>query len=69
MRPRQLAIGTLLLAPLALGGCGGGRSDNTIQNVSVTRGQQLLDLKKSLDAGAVSQDDYERQRLAILAAP
>jgi len=29
----------------------------------------LLDLKKSLDAGAVSQDDYERQRLAILAAP
>lgn len=59
----------LLLAPLVLTACGGGgsRSETTVQNIAVTKGQQLLDLKKALDAGAISQSEYQRQRDKVLA--
>jgi len=33
---------------------------------TTTVGQQLLDLKKALDAGAITQKEYERERKKIL---
>jgi hypothetical protein len=58
----------MLVAPAILTGCGGGgaRSETSVQNISVTKGQQLLDLKRSFDAGIISKSEYERQRQAIL---
>jgi len=33
---------------------------------AATAGQQLMDLKKALDAGAITSQEYERQRQQIL---
>ena len=34
--------------------------------VSVSVGQQLIDLKKARDTGALSQNDYQRHRQALI---
>jgi len=36
------------------------------QGAQTTQGQQLLDLKKSYDAGAMSKQEYERLRKKIV---
>ncbi|HEV2329151.1 MAG TPA: SHOCT domain-containing protein [Verrucomicrobiae bacterium] len=36
------------------------------QSVAPTVGQQLLDLKKALDAGAISEQEYETEKARIL---
>lgn len=56
---------------LMLGSCGGGGSESTtsVQNTTVSKGQQLMDLRRALDAGAISPSDYNTQRAKILAAP
>jgi hypothetical protein len=79
----QFGILPVLVASLALTSCGGSHADTSavspvaaapatptsVINANATKGQQLLDLKKSLDAGEVSQSVYESQRAVILAAP
>lgn len=49
-----------------LGACGGGGADVKSEVSTTTVGQQLLDLKKALDAGAITQKEYERERKKIL---
>lgn len=51
---------------VALAGCGGGGAEVRSEVTSVTTGQQLMDLKKALDTGAMTKDEYEREREKIL---
>jgi hypothetical protein len=56
------------VAPLAVAGClsfGGGSDTSTTVNPPTT-GQQLLDLKKAYDSGAISKEEYEAVRESIL---
>jgi len=57
---------TLLTTMLVLGlaGCGSNEPRKEITTVSV--GQQLIDLQKAFDSGAISKDEYERLRLRIM---
>jgi hypothetical protein len=55
-----------ILSSLTLVACGGGGARTTNEITSVTRGQELLDLKKAFDAGALSEREYEQQRRQIL---
>lgn len=68
---RAILAAGLLASPLALTACGGGgsRSETNVTNVNTTKGQQLIDLKKAYDSGAMSSSEYARQRDAILSAP
>jgi hypothetical protein len=51
---------------LLVGGCFGGGAD-VVQNVStVSQGQQLADLKRALDEGAVTQQEYDRLRAKLV---
>ncbi len=61
------ALALLLAVPLL--GCGGGGATNTVHNTTVSKGQQLLDLKQALDAGAISRSEYDKERSRILEAP
>ncbi|RPI09335.1 MAG: SHOCT domain-containing protein [Zetaproteobacteria bacterium] len=65
--PRTLII--LALCGLFLFGvaaCGGGGADVRSEVSTTTVGQQLMDLKKALDSGAITKDEYEKERKKIL---
>jgi len=59
-----LAVGGLLL--LGLVACGGGGADVRSEVSTTTTGQQLMDLKKALDSGAMTQKEYDQERQKIL---
>lgn len=62
---RRAGAGLLSLAALsAVGGCvavGG-----TVHKSQPTEGQQLIDLKRALDCGALDQCEYERLKRDII---
>jgi len=59
------ALAVCLVACAAtLSGCGGRSSDN--DNRSTTVGQELQDLEAARNKGLLTEDDYQRQREAIL---
>lgn len=51
-----------MLSTVALYGCGG----TDVRNQTTTTGQELLDLKAALDAGVISEKEYNRKREDIL---
>ena len=58
---RVLAFGMVLLAAAAIlagSGCG---SDETVVNRMVSPQQEQADLKRALDAGVISQSEYNEQ--------
>jgi len=60
------SVAAMLLLVVGLSACGGGGADSSTTVTTTTVGQQLTDLKKALDAGAITQGEYERQRKKIL---
>lgn len=65
---RPIALALLLVSPLVLAACGGGgaKSETAVTNTTISTGQQLIDLKAALDAGAISQEEYDKERQRIL---
>ena len=68
---RSLANKLVLLAVcgfllLSVGACGGGGAEVKSEVTTTTVGQQLMDLKKALDSGAMTQQEYEQQRKKVL---
>lgn len=63
---RRISIVVTLAVPLALAACGGGGADVRTSTTTVSKGQELTDLKKALDAGAITQKEYERLREEVL---
>ena len=55
---RSLAFPLLLGACMTLSGCG---STRIVQN-SDTCGNELMDLQKALDSGAMTQHEYDKAR-------
>jgi hypothetical protein len=60
---RMVRTGVALIICAALAGCGG---DPPRPTVSVSVGQQLMDLKKAKDSGALSEREYESQKAALI---
>ena len=67
MRRREV-VGVLLASLLAtsLVGCSGGGAEVKSEVRTTTTGQELLDLKKALDSGAITQQEYDAQRKRVL---
>ncbi len=68
MRLRYLVCPFVLSLGLAVAGCGGGGADTKNQNEvrTTTTGQELTDLQKAYASGAITQEEYEKQREKIL---
>ena len=53
-----------------LSGCAwsiGDGKEHTVNNKAIpTRGQELIDLKKARDQGAITEDEYQAQRKRIM---
>lgn len=60
-----LAAG-LLTTPLVACSGGGAKTETTSNIRTTTTGQELMDLKKAYDAGAITSEEYEEQRKEIL---
>ena len=58
----KIVFTSLLLGTLAA--CGGGGAK--VNNTTVSEGQQLIDLKKALDLGVITEGEYEAKRKKIL---
>jgi hypothetical protein len=56
----------VLAMGLGLAGCGGGGAKLQSEIHTTTTGQQLMDLKKALDEGAITQEEYDKERKKIL---
>lgn len=57
-------IVTVMVSAFAVSGCGG--TDVRNQTSTTTTGQELLDLKKALDAGVITEKEYNRKREEVL---
>jgi len=60
---RNVTLAVLVTAAM-LAGCSS--TEVVAPTVSVSIGQQLIDLKKARDSGAINQNDYIRQRQALI---
>ena len=60
---RNVTLAVLVTAAM-LAGCSS--IEVVAPTVSVSIGQQLIDLKKARDSGAINQNDYIRQRQALI---
>jgi hypothetical protein len=44
----------------------GDGKEHTVNNRVPTRGQELIDLKKARDQGAITEDEYQAQRKGVM---
>jgi hypothetical protein len=58
---RSTAYATAVIAVVLLSSCSSATTDVLPPTVSVSIGQQLIDLKKAKDAGALSEQQYQTQ--------
>ena len=63
MAMKTAVVATMIACTLALGGCGGTEVKET---TTVSKGQELTDLKQALDSGAINQKEYDRMRQQII---
>lgn len=63
-RAMKGSVAAALCAAVLAAGCGGHEVVQPAVNVSV--GQQLIDLKKARDSGALSERDYQRQKEQLI---
>jgi hypothetical protein len=58
---RTLAGGGAIIALCALSACSSAKTEVMPPTVNVSIGQQLIDLKKARESGALAQKEYEQQ--------
>lgn len=61
------AILVALMGMVSLAGCGGGDANVMVQGTStVTTGQELQDLQRALNEGAITQQEFDTIKAALL---
>jgi len=66
IKKQILSAGLILLVATGLSACGGDTVMKVEQPTQISKGWELKDLQKALDAGAVTRDEYERIRQKLL---
>jgi hypothetical protein len=66
MRLRTLSIVGVIALMSTLPGCSGGGARVESDVTTTTKGQQLMDLQKARDTGAIDQKEYETVRKKVL---
>ena len=62
-----LALAVILVATVLTGCCGGGKTQVVTESTkTTTKGQELQDLKKAKDEGAINEKEYEAVKKKII---
>jgi len=61
---RTAILAAAVVASALVAGCGGADVKTTTTTISI--GQQLIDLKTARDSGAISEQEYQRARKALV---
>ncbi len=61
-----IILSILLISCIGLTSCGGGGAKTEIQRTDKTLGQELIDLQKAHEAGAIDKKEYEKAKKALL---
>ena len=64
----RLLLTSVLTACIAAAGCGSSSKANVtvMGTTTISTGQELIDLKRALDEGAISQRDYDKVQKILL---
>lgn len=65
---KKIAIVLVSSVALLCSACGGGGAHVRSEVTTVSKGQQLIDLKKALSDDAISQDEYNKEKSKILSS-
>lgn len=65
MLKNVLLVLVVVTLGFSLSGCGGSSTKTTVTTTE-TQGQQLLDLKKAFEQGAINEKEYKRAKNEIL---
>ncbi len=72
MNKRLLAMASILLLGVLFSGCifsiDGGEGKSPSVKQSTTAGQELIDLKKAFDQGAITEEEYHQKKQQILSS-
>ena len=66
MKTQIMRAAAVLVVATGLSACGGDTVVKVEQSTQISKGWELKDLQKALDAGAVTKDEYERIRQKLL---
>ena len=63
---RSCLCAWIVVAATGLAGCSSSSTDVLAPTVNVSIGQQLIDLMKARDAGAISEQEYQAQTRRVI---
>lgn len=66
MTMSRTVLGAWVIAAALVAGCGGGGAEVRSEVTTVSQGQELMDLKKAYESGAITKDEYDRLRQKAL---
>lgn len=65
---KKLTVVLISAISLLVTACGGGGAHVRSEVTTVSKGQQLIDLKKAVNEGAITQDEYDKEKSKILSS-
>lgn len=65
---KKLTVVLISAVSLLVTACGGGGAHVRSEVTTVSKGQQLIDLKKAVNEGAITQDEYDKEKSKILSS-
>jgi hypothetical protein len=66
---RTLGLGMIVIASLAVAGCASSSKATLQESTKITKGQELNDLIRAKQAGALTDDEFESLRQTIMKRP
>ena len=66
MKKSTMAVTAAILAAILCEGCVASIGNRDAQRPGATLGQQLIDLQKAKDSGAITEAEYETQKAKLL---
>ncbi|MCW5591103.1 MAG: hypothetical protein KIS74_03295 [Burkholderiales bacterium] len=66
---KMLIVPAALAGLVLLAGCGGDTNVRVEGSTSISKGQELTDLQRALNEGAITQSEYDTLRSRIMKRP